>query len=42
MEKTQTNHEVLILKANNLQDRIFNGVKKQKTLEFQFDALNAH
>jgi hypothetical protein len=28
MEKTQTNHEVFILKANNLQDRIFNGIKE--------------
>jgi len=28
MEKTQVDHEVLILKANSLQDRINNGVKK--------------
>jgi hypothetical protein len=29
MEKTQANHEVLILKANSLQDRKTDGVKKQ-------------
>jgi hypothetical protein len=28
MEKTQVDHEVLILKANSFQDRVFNGVKK--------------
>ncbi len=28
MEKTQADHEVLILKANSFQDRVFNGVKK--------------
>ncbi len=33
---------MFILKANSLQDKIFNGVKKQKSLEFQFDVLNAH
>jgi hypothetical protein len=42
MEKTQADHEVLILKANSFQDRVFNGVKKWESLEFQFDALNAH
>jgi hypothetical protein len=42
MEKTQANHEVLILKANSLQDRINNGVKKRESLEFQFYVLNAH
>jgi hypothetical protein len=42
MEKTQVDHEVFILKANSLQDRIIDGVKKQESLEFQFDVLNAH
>jgi hypothetical protein len=28
MEKTRAGHEVLILKANNIQDKIIDGVKK--------------
>jgi hypothetical protein len=28
MEKTQVGHEVFILKANNIHDRIIDGVKK--------------
>jgi hypothetical protein len=42
MEKAQVDHEVFILKANCLQDRIIDGVKNQESLEFQFDVLNAH
>jgi len=34
MENTQVGHEVFILKANNIQDRIIDGVKKRDSLEF--------
>jgi hypothetical protein len=42
IEKTQFDHELFILKANSLHDKIIDGIKKQKSLEIQFDALNAH
>jgi hypothetical protein len=35
-------HEELLLKSNNLQDKIVNGVKKWESLEVEFDALNTH
>jgi hypothetical protein len=42
MEKIKFDHEELLLKSNNLQDKIVNGVKKWESLEVEFDALNTH